>query len=284
MSKSGAAVAIQADPTVAEADDQDRHQDEGKNEGKVEPEIESVSIPKVEGLTWPVSACFTGDRVHPIQRLQARASELSGVTYDEAHEIDDLNLGEQIGEYNMMQLAEAFHKRVLNDKDPWFRDMFSGKEDYPQNLNEYVLQRLGGPSYYSDRKGNPGLIAKHKNFEISPRTAERWLEYMDESLEEVEVKDQLITTVQRGMILAHFKWQAYILVASQEAAEEMSTGGPRPPNTDKPLPDVPYPTYAACPVHFKGSADSTPTEGGKGEKEEENGGEYEEEEEYEDDA
>ncbi len=197
-------------------------------------------------LSWPISACFSVQTMHPMQLLQERACVLSGVSRKQATLIDDLNIGEKIGEYNMMQLAESFQRRVLNDKDPWFRNMFGGKEDYAQNLNEYILQRLGGPSYYSDRKGNPGLIAKHADFECSSRTAERWLEYMDETLEEEQTKNGTISSKQREMIMLHFRWQAYVLVASQEAAREVSTdGGPRPPNLDNPPPLLcPIPTFA----------------------------------------
>jgi truncated hemoglobin YjbI len=137
-------------------------------------------------IVWPTTSCFSAYDKHPVQMLQDRASELSGVSREQATEIDDINIGEKIGEFQMMQMIEGFSKRVLNDKDEWFRCMFSGTEDYVQNLNEYILQRLGGPSYYSDRKGTPGLIAKHASYEMSPRTAERWLEYMDETLEEEE--------------------------------------------------------------------------------------------------
>jgi truncated hemoglobin YjbI len=197
----------------------------------------------VKKVSWPVSGCFGGASHHPMQLLQARASELSGVSYEEANAIDDLSLGEQIGEYNMMQLSESFYKKILNDKDDWFRDMFSGRDDFPGDQNEFFLQRLGGPSYYSDRKGNPSLIHKHANFEMSPRTAERWLEYMDETLEEVE-NNKDISSKEREIMMAYFRWQAYLLVASQEASHQMSAEGPNPPNTDKPGSECPYPIYS----------------------------------------
>ena len=194
-------------------------------------------------ISWPVSSCFAGSTKHPMQLLQARATELSGVSYDEANAIDDLNLGEQIGEFNMMQISESFYKKVLNDKDDWFRGMFSGREDFAGDQNEFILQRLGGPSYYSDRKRNPSLVTKHAAFEMSPRTAERWLEYMDDTLIEVE-NNKDITSTQRDIMMAYFRWQAYILVASQEAANHMSAEGPSPPNSDKPGIECPYPQYS----------------------------------------
>ena len=42
----------------------------------------------------------------------------------------------------------------------------------------------------------------------------------------------------------HFRYQAYYLVASQEAKEEMGAGGPVPPNADEKTAKCPYPTYS----------------------------------------
>ena len=106
------------------------------------------------------------------------------------------------------------------------------------------MQRLGGPSYYSDRKGHPNLIARHAHLEMTSRTAERWLDHMDEALEELENKENIINHKQKTIIMNHFRYQAYILVASQEAAEEMSTNGPVPPNCDENTSKCPFPQYS----------------------------------------
>ena len=59
-------------------------------------------------------------------------------------------------------------------------------EDSSQNLADYLIQRTGGPPYYSERKAAfPSLIEKHQMVEMSERTAELWLKYMKESLDEV---------------------------------------------------------------------------------------------------
>jgi truncated hemoglobin YjbI len=193
---------------------------------------------------YPVSACFSGGFDHPVQRLQARAEELSGITYEQAHVIDDVNLGEKIGEFSMMTLSESFYKKCVNDPDEWFSDMFLGKEDFAGDQNEYMLQRLGGPSYYTDRKGHPNLIKRHAHVEITSRTAERWLDYMEESLGELENNDAIINHKQKTILMNHFRYQAYYLVAAHEAKEELSAGGPVPPNADELTAKCPYPTYS----------------------------------------
>ena len=193
---------------------------------------------------YPVSSCYTGGFDHPIQRIQARAEELSGVTYEEAHFIDSVNLGEKIGEFEMVGLSESFYKRCVNDPDEWFSSMFEGKSDFVGDQNEYLMQRLGGPSYYSDRKGHPNLIKRHHHLEMTSRTAERWLDHMEESLEELESKENIINHKQKTIMMNHFRYQAYYLVAAQEAREDMSTGGPVPPNCDETTSRCPFPTYS----------------------------------------
>ena len=203
--------------------------------------------PRVRRLmssAYPVSSCYSGGFDHPVQRIQARAEELSGVSYEEAHFIDNVNLGEKIGEFEMMGLSEAFYKKCVEDPDEWFSHMFLGKSDFIGDQNEYLMQRLGGPSYYSDRKGHPNLIASHAHLEMTSRTAERWLDHMEETLEELENKESVINHKQKTILMNQFRYQAYMLVASQEAATDMSEGGPVPPNCDETTSKCPFPLYS----------------------------------------
>ena len=88
----------------------------------------------------------------------------------------------------------------------------SSQEECVSNLADFLMQRLGGPSYYrfeanrldelhifhmasffngffSDRKGRPDLIGRHSQFEMTPRTAEKWLSLMEETLYEFDKDD-----------------------------------------------------------------------------------------------
>ena len=46
--------------------------------------------------------------------------------------------------------------RVYEDEEEWFREIFSGsrKEDAIQNQYEFLVQRMGGPPLFSQRRGN----------------------------------------------------------------------------------------------------------------------------------
>jgi hypothetical protein len=45
--------------------------------------------------------------------------------------------------------------RVYEDEEEWFREIFAGfkKEEAIQNQYEFVVQRMGGPPLFSQRKG-----------------------------------------------------------------------------------------------------------------------------------
>ena len=59
--------------------------------------------------------------VNPIQLLQQKALELSGLTYNQAFAIDESDIGEKLGDFYITLLVEKFYGKVYSDKDEWFR-------------------------------------------------------------------------------------------------------------------------------------------------------------------
>ena len=57
----------------------------------------------------------------PIQILRNKALEQSGLSYDRAFKIDELELGEAIGEYHMTALVEKFYSLVYASEDEHFK-------------------------------------------------------------------------------------------------------------------------------------------------------------------
>ncbi len=102
--------------------------------------------------------------------------------------IDEKNLFEELGLEKIKQLSRTFYTKVYADKDPGFRSMFPDDMEMAiQNQYEFFAQRLGGPPLYSERKGHPALRARHARFTITRQHAERWLGYMRQAMEEVEI-------------------------------------------------------------------------------------------------
>ena len=120
-------------------------------------------------------------------RISTMILSKSGVTREQSSLIDEVNLHDLLGKQAIMQLSTAFYSRVFSDEQAWFRDIFAGidKNVAIRNQYEWLVQRLGGPALFSDRKGHPGLMWRHNTFAVTESAAARWLEHMDAALDEV---------------------------------------------------------------------------------------------------
>lgn len=61
------------------------------------------------------------DSRNPIHVLQSTALRSSGLSYDEAFELDMVELKRSFGELNTTGLVESFYTRVLTDDNELFR-------------------------------------------------------------------------------------------------------------------------------------------------------------------
>ena len=135
--------------------------------------------------------------------------KVSGVKREDAFKIDEINIYNALGEEVFYKLSNAFYKKVFNDEEKWFRNIFKGKtlDEAVQNQAEFFIQRMGGPPYFSKRKGHPALIGRHMKFNMSEKAAERWLHHMQEALDETtEIDDDIKTRM-----MNFFKHTAYFL-------------------------------------------------------------------------
>lgn len=121
--------------------------------------------------------------------MDAEIERLSGVTKEQALRIDEVNLAEFLGVDVIRALSTNFYTRVYaDDAEPWFKNIFKGRpiEESIQNQMDFFIQRMGGPPLYSQRKGPPALIARHLNFNMSAKAADRWLFHMERALATTE--------------------------------------------------------------------------------------------------
>uniref|UniRef100_A0A6T8NCP7 Globin n=1 Tax=Hemiselmis andersenii TaxID=464988 RepID=A0A6T8NCP7_HEMAN len=150
-----------------------------------------------------------------MQYMKEQAEARSGVGSEEAHNV--AHLYEKVGEPAFRELSRVFYDKVYGDEE-WFKDIFKGKdkESAIQNQCEFFMQRMGGPSLYTDRKGNHTLISRHKGWRVDPPAAERWLVLMQQSLDEV----QSIDAESKEQMSKFFKYTAHLLVASKEVMKK----------------------------------------------------------------
>ncbi|CAJ2643329.1 unnamed protein product [Trifolium pratense] len=151
-----------------------------------------------------------------MQSLQEKASEWSGVDTGDAFAIDDdTNLFQKLGGLQtFINLSTNFYNRVYDDDEEWFRSIFdkSDKDKAIQNQYEFLVQRLGGPPLYSQRRGHPALIARHRPFHLTHKAAERWLHHMQQALDNTSHIDD----DSKIMLINFFRHTAYFLLAGIE--------------------------------------------------------------------
>eukprot|EP00262_Sarcandra_glabra_P006894 TRINITY_DN19461_c0_g1_i1.p1 TRINITY_DN19461_c0_g1~~TRINITY_DN19461_c0_g1_i1.p1 ORF type:complete len:170 (-),score=21.87 TRINITY_DN19461_c0_g1_i1:144-653(-) len=153
-----------------------------------------------------------------MQSLQQKASEWSGVDANDAFAIDSINLFQTLGLQTFVDLSTNFYNRVYEDEEEWFRSIFanSRKEDAIQNQYEFFVQRMGGPPLYSQRKGHPALIGRHRPFLVTHQAAERWLHHMQQALDTI----QNIDADSKIKMMNFFRHTAFFLVAGNEMKNE----------------------------------------------------------------
>ncbi|KAJ7958606.1 Two-on-two hemoglobin-3 [Quillaja saponaria] len=149
-----------------------------------------------------------------MQPLQQKASEWSGVATADAFSIDDTNLFQKLSLQAFINLSTNFYNRVYDDEEEWFRSIFvnSKKEEAIQNQYEFFVQRMGGPPLYSQRRGHPALIARHRPFPVTHQAAERWLHHMQQALDNTPDIDADSKT----KMMNFFRHTAFFLVAGDE--------------------------------------------------------------------
>ncbi|GLJ18058.1 hypothetical protein SUGI_0318590 [Cryptomeria japonica] len=153
-----------------------------------------------------------------MQSLQQKALEWSGVAGEDAFAIDDTNLYQKLGHQTFVDLSTNFYNRVYADDQEWFRSIFanSNKEDAIQNQYEFFIQRMGGPPLFSQRKGHPALIGRHRPFPVTREAAERWLQHMQNALDSVPKIDADSKTCMQNF----FRHTAFFLVAGNQMMNE----------------------------------------------------------------
>lgn len=158
-----------------------------------------------------------------MQSLQQKAAEWSGVAPEDAFAIDGTNLYLKLGHQTFVDLSTEFYSRVYADDQQWFQSIFanSRKEDAIQNQYEFFIQRMGGPPLYSQRKGHPALIMRHKPFPVTREAAERWLQHMEKALDSVSKIDSDSKT----RMFNFFRHTAFFLVAGNEMTSQQQTSG-----------------------------------------------------------
>ena len=96
-----------------------------------------------------------------------------------------------LGDDGFTRLIAAFYARVRTDDligplyppDDWANAEW--------RLRQFLIQRFGGPTTYSEHRGHPRLRMRHFPFPIGPAERDRWLTLMGDAVTECQVSDDV---------------------------------------------------------------------------------------------
>jgi hemoglobin len=101
----------------------------------------------------------------------------------------ELSFYERIGQENIKQLIAYFYDEVRDNAI--LRPMYPGDmEAAERRLSMFMIQYLGGPATYSERRGHPRLRMRHMSFPIDERARDEWLGCMRKALDKVKMDEE----------------------------------------------------------------------------------------------
>ncbi|GAB1418213.1 globin [Bacteroidales bacterium] len=96
---------------------------------------------------------------------------------------------ERIGRDTLRQMIEYFYDGIREDK--LLRPMYPGDLEAAElRLFLFLVQYLGGPATYSERRGHPRLRMRHADYQIDENARDQWLMRMDSAMQKVQMDDE----------------------------------------------------------------------------------------------
>jgi len=114
------------------------------------------------------------------------------------------------GQPTFARMAAGFYEQVRTDDilGPMYpADDWEGAEN---RLAWFLAQYWGGPQTFNEQRGAPMLRRRHMPFPVDRTAAERWLELMGRSLDQID--EETIPPVYRHAIWDHMQRVAAMLI------------------------------------------------------------------------
>lgn len=94
----------------------------------------------------------------------------------------------KLGEDKIRLLVDTFYNIILTSS---ISEMFTQDQDEAKlNQADFLIQVLGGPSYYSDRKGHPRMRMRHFVFVIKEESRLVWFNCYKEAIDKVGIPEK----------------------------------------------------------------------------------------------
>lgn len=95
----------------------------------------------------------------------------------------------RIGDQKIKKLVHDFYIEIRSDSllRPMYIDSLETAEE---RLYLFMIQYLGGPRTYEDKRGHPRLRKRHVNFIVDENAKDSWLKNMRTALDKSEIEDE----------------------------------------------------------------------------------------------
>ncbi len=112
---------------------------------------------------------------------------------------------ETIGAAAIKKLIADFYQEIKTDEvlRPMYKDDLEAAEE---RLYLFMVQYLGGPDLYNQKRGLPKLKMRHMVFPVDDKAIEHWLNCMKTALDKSEIDE-----VNRSFLWHYFKQTAVFL-------------------------------------------------------------------------
>lgn len=114
------------------------------------------------------------------------------------------------GEPTFARIVRGFYAQVREDDliGPLYPDQdWEGAE---QRLKWFLAQYWGGPQTFSENRGHPRLRMRHVDYSIGIPEADRWLEMMKNSLDQID--EETLPPAYRAAMWEHMERVAQMLI------------------------------------------------------------------------
>ena len=116
-----------------------------------------------------------------------------------------LSYYDRLGNEKLQALISFFYDEIRQDEV--LLPMYKGDlEAAERRLFMFMVQYLGGPQTYSERRGHPRLRMRHAEFPIDSNAAEHWLNCMQKAMNQIEMEDDI-----RRFVWSYFEQTAHFL-------------------------------------------------------------------------
>lgn len=112
---------------------------------------------------------------------------------------------DRLGNEKLQMLISLFYDEIR--QDAVLLPMYEGDlEAAERRLFMFMVQYLGGPQTYSERRGHPRLRMRHARFPIDNMAAEHWLLCMKKAMDQIDMHEDI-----RRFLWAYFEQTAHFL-------------------------------------------------------------------------